>query len=119
MPSMERKLTLDECASLEAARAHIDRLDRDFVALLAERGGYVKQATRFMKNGDEVRAPRRVEQVIARVTSLAAELGANPVVVDALYRAMIAAIIEVEMAAALGSATSQDRNRGEADLVPR
>lgn len=116
---MERKLTLDKCASLEEVRAHIDRLDHDFVALLAERGSYVKQAARFKKNSDEVRAPHRVEQVIARVTSLATELGANPVVVDAVYRAMIAAFIEVEMAAALGSDTSRDRKGGEADLVPR
>ena len=44
----------------------------------------------------EVEAPARVEQVITRVRGLAKSAGASPEVVERLYRAMIAAFIELE-----------------------
>ncbi|MES2604170.1 MAG: chorismate mutase [Pseudomonadota bacterium] len=86
------------CDSLEAVRENIDRLDRQIVGLLAERGGFVKQAARFKKTTDDVKAPQRVEQVIAKVVALSAEMGANPAVTEAVYRAMIAAFISAELA---------------------
>ena len=85
------------CASLEEVRANIDRIDRQLVALLAERGAYVKQVVRFKKTIDDVKAPQRAEQVISQVTALAQELGANPVVTEQVYRAMISAFINVEL----------------------
>jgi len=45
-----------------------------------------------------VRAPQRVEQVIAKVKALAVEADASPVVVERVYRAMIAAFIDAELA---------------------
>lgn len=86
------------CQSLEEVRRQIDRIDRQLVALLAERGGYVAQAARFKKTAAEVRAPQRVEQVIAKVTALARELGADAGLTERVYRAMIAAFIEGELA---------------------
>ena len=59
--------------------------------------GLNTQAAAFKKTTDEVRAPNRVEQVIAKVQSLAQEHGANPKVVDTVYRAMISAFIEAEL----------------------
>ncbi|OGT99959.1 MAG: chorismate mutase [Geobacteraceae bacterium GWB2_52_12] len=87
-----------ECDSIEEARSNIDRIDRQIVSLLSERGGYVKQAARFKKTTDDVKAPQRVEQVIAKVTALSQELGANSLVTEQVYRAMIAAFIEAELA---------------------
>lgn len=86
------------CNSLEEVRAEIDALDRQIVALLARRGGYVKQAARFKSSAEGVRAPRRVEQVIIKVTDLADELGASPVIVERVYRAMLAGFIDAELA---------------------
>ncbi len=86
------------CNTLEEVRAHIDRLDRQLVELVAERGGYVKQAARFKHRAADVPAPARVEQVIAKVTALAAELGAESEVVEATWRAMIGAFIRSEQA---------------------
>ena len=37
------------CMSLEEVRTNIDRIDREIVVLLAERGGYVQQAVKFKK----------------------------------------------------------------------
>ncbi|MDI3354562.1 chorismate mutase [Pseudomonas sp. UYIF39] len=85
------------CNSLEDVRQNIDRLDRQIVTLLAERGTYVSQAARFKKDTQAVKAPARVEQVIAKVRALAENAGANPEVTEQVYRAMIAAFIEQEL----------------------
>jgi len=86
------------CESLEHVREQIDGLDRQIISLLAERGVYVSQAARFKKDSNAVRAPQRVEQVINKVRGLADELGANPEVAEAVYRAMIAGFIQQELA---------------------
>jgi isochorismate pyruvate lyase len=85
------------CNSIEEVRAEIDRLDRQIVSLLAERGGYVKQAARFKKTAADVKAPARVKQVIAKVRALAEESGANPNITEQVYRTMIATFIEAEI----------------------
>ena len=87
---------LAQSASLAEVRHNIDRLDRQLVALIAERGAYVRQAAGFKKSAEEVPAPQRVAQVLAKVDALAIELGADPAVVDATWRAMIAAFIDAE-----------------------
>ncbi|MFV9650012.1 chorismate mutase [Pseudomonas citrulli] len=86
------------CTTLEEVRNNIDRLDQQIVSLLAERGRYVSQAARFKKDTDGVKAPQRVEQVIAKVRDLAQTVGANPEVTEQVYRAMIAAFIQQELA---------------------
>jgi isochorismate pyruvate lyase len=92
--------TISNCESLDEVRSHIDRIDRidrQIVAYLAERGGYVKQAAKFKKSTDDVRAPQRVEQVISKVMALAEEVGANTVVTEQVYRAMISGFINAEL----------------------
>ena len=86
------------CQNIDGVRVQIDRIDRQIVTLLAARGAYVTQAARFKKTTDDVKAPQRVEQVIAKVTTLAAELGANPSVTEQTYRAMISGFINAELA---------------------
>jgi isochorismate pyruvate lyase len=88
--------TPEQCASLAQVRAEIDRLDAQIVRLLAERGGYVLAAARFKSSADEVRAPQRVEQVLAKVRHLAAEHGAMPEVVERIYRELIRAFTDAE-----------------------
>ncbi len=94
------------CTTLEEVRENIDRLDQHIVTLLAERGHFVSQAAHFKKDTDDVKAPQRVEQVIAKVRALSEVVGANPDVTEQVYRAMIAAFIQQELAehAALGTA---------------
>lgn len=90
-------MDIQHCESLNEVRAQIDRLDRAIVELLAERGQYVKQAARFKKTAADVHAPKRVEQVIAKVRALADEFGGDADVVERVYRAMIAAFTEAEV----------------------
>ena len=90
-------MSVRECRDLDEARTEIDRLDRQIVALLAERAGYVRQAARFKATREDVPAPQRVEAVIGKVRALAAEVELDPALVERVYRAMIAAFIEAEL----------------------
>ncbi|MFD4840864.1 chorismate mutase [Achromobacter sp. NPDC058515] len=88
------------CASLAEVRAHIDRLDDDIVRLIAERAMYVKDAARFKRDAFQVSAPARQAQVFEKARKLAGRHNqgfANlEQVVDATYRAMVAAFIANE-----------------------
>ena len=85
------------CSSLDEVRQRIDEIDRSLVSLLAKRGNLVTQAASFKKTTDDVKAPARVEQVIAKVRAIASETGASPEVVEQVYRAMITAFIAEEL----------------------
>ena len=86
------------CASLAQERTNIDRLDREIIAAMAERGKYVAEAGRFKQNPAAVSAPARVEAIIARVRKMAGADGLSPEVADKTYRAMIAAFEDYERA---------------------
>ena len=84
-------------ANLDEVRAQIDSLDAEIVRLLAARGRYVAQAARFKRTTAEVAAPQRAEQIIGKVRALAAEQGADPDIVEAVYRTMIARFTSAEL----------------------
>ncbi len=86
-----------ECNSLEEVRANIDRIDDELIKLIAERGTYVVQASAFKKDEEGVKDTGRVEKVIAKVREKAKECGANPDMVEALYREMISRFVNMEM----------------------
>ena len=66
------------------------------VGLMARRGEYVKLAAKFKTTEAEVAAPDRVAIVIEKVKKIATESGADVVVVEQVYRKMIAEFIELE-----------------------
>jgi isochorismate pyruvate lyase len=82
-----------ECNSLDDVRTNIDALDRQIVALLAERTTYVEAAARFKAQKALVVDPPRIEDVIAKVRHRATEHGMNPDLAETIYRAMIDAYI--------------------------
>lgn len=84
------------CENLAQVRERIDALDQQIVALLAERGRYVKDAARFKRDAFQVSAPQRQQQVFDKVQRLAEQNGAYPEVVEACYRAMVAGFIARE-----------------------
>ena len=87
-------------ANLAEVRANIDRLDDGIVALLAERAMYVKDAARFKRDAYQVSAPARQADVFAKVRALADKHNRGfahlPDVVEAAYRALVAAFIANE-----------------------
>lgn len=87
-----------KCENLEQVRENIDRIDREIVKLIAERGTYVVQAAKFKNTTDDVKAPQRVEKIIEKVRNLAKEDDANPDIVENIYREMINSFINYELA---------------------
>ncbi|MEO5372799.1 MAG: chorismate mutase [Alphaproteobacteria bacterium] len=81
------------CGSLDEVRRNIDRLDREIVVLLAERSQYVRQAARFKPTRSDIVVPARIEEIVTRVRHVANELGADPELMEKIYRAMIDAFI--------------------------
>lgn len=86
-----------ECESLENVRENIDRIDREIVKLISERSRYVRQAARLKKTTDDVGAPKRVEEVIAKVRTLAENEGLDPDIAEEVYRTMITCFINYEL----------------------
>lgn len=86
-----------KCNSLEEVRENIDRIDTEIIKLIAERGTYVMQASSLKKDEEGVKAPSRVEAVIQKVRERAKEYGANPDMIETLYREMISRFINMEM----------------------
>ena len=86
-----------ECKNLDEVRENIDNIDKQIIRLIAERGLFVSQASKFKKDSEDVKAPARVEKIIEKVRSLATEYGASPDMIEKLYREMINGFINMEM----------------------
>ncbi|WP_419032807.1 chorismate mutase [Dysgonomonas gadei] len=84
--------------SLDEVRMNIDKIDAELVRLIAKRSKFVSQAARFKQSTQDVVAPDRVSSVISKVRTLAEESGLNPVVAEKVYRTMINAFINEELA---------------------
>ena len=84
------------CQSLNEVRTNIDRIDRELVRLMAERGQYVHEAARFKKDPAAVEDPKRAESVVQKAKALATERGLAPEIAEAVYRAMMAAFLAYE-----------------------
>lgn len=89
--------------NLADVRSAIDQIDQLIVGLLAQRGQCVRAAARFKRDVSEVPAPARVAQVMAKVGQQARLQGADPEVVEAVYRTMIAGFIQSEQAELAGA----------------
>ncbi|GAA3825899.1 MULTISPECIES: chorismate mutase [Amycolatopsis] len=87
----------DAPKSLAEVRARIDALDAELTGLLATRQSLVRAAAAFKADSQAVRAPGRVEQVVAAARERAAAAGLAPEVAEAVWRAMIGAFIELEL----------------------
>ena len=86
------------CATLAQVRENIDRIDREIIAAMAERGKYVAEAGRFKKDPAAVSDSARVEAIIVKVRGLAQAGQMSPDVAERTYRAMIAAFEDFERA---------------------
>ena len=86
-------------------RVGVDALDRQLVALLAERFAHMRAAARIKPDPSAVRDEARKAQVIANVCAEAERLGAPTDIVAELWEQLVEASIAYEMA-------EFDRTRG-------
>jgi isochorismate pyruvate lyase len=87
------------CSSMAEVRAEIDALDRQIVALLADRLHFIGEAARIKASRDAVRDEPRIEDVVAKVRASAAAAGMNPDFIEPIYRDLIERSIAHEFAA--------------------
>jgi chorismate mutase len=88
---------MQNCNNIEEVRININSIDEEIVKLIAKRGHFVKQAAKFKNDTADVKAPKRVEEVISKARNLAKIAGANEEVVENVYRTMIDSFINAEM----------------------
>lgn len=86
------------CRDMGEVRAEIDALDRDIVALLADRLHFIGEAARIKASRDAVRDEPRIEDVVAKVRAAAEAAGMNPDFIEPLYRDLIERSIAHEFA---------------------
>lgn len=88
-----------ECLGMEDIRAEIDLRDRDIIALLGERAGYVHAAAAFKTSEAGVRAPERFRTMLQTRREWAEQEGLDADMVEKLYRDLVEHFIQREMAA--------------------
>ncbi|MTH35830.1 chorismate mutase [Paracoccus limosus] len=88
MTQSEKPLSPD--SAMPDLRARIDALDARLVALLAERTALIDEAARIKSREDlPARIDSRVEEVAANVRRLALEHGADPDMIETVWRVMM------------------------------
>lgn len=80
-------------------RAEIDLVDSQIVELISLRTSLAGKIGMLKENVEKVRDPAREDQVLRRVRSLSAGKGADPEMVDRMYRLMISGSVEMQKSA--------------------
>ncbi|MEV1015887.1 chorismate mutase [Micromonospora sp. NPDC049801] len=103
----------DGPARIAELRVAIDGLDRQIIALLAERTRVVRELTVHKTDEGTVRSPERVRQVLDRVHALAVGHGMPPEVAVGTYRALIEelTLMQLDMLAARRAAAAATDTR--------
>jgi len=91
-------MSTKECQSLEEVRVEIDSLDDKIIELIGQRNNYIKQAAKFKNTTEEVKAPARIEEIIARVRHQALTMGMSANMIEEIYTIMINEMVETEIA---------------------
>lgn len=85
------------CESMAEVRAEIDAIDREIVALLADRLHYIDEAARLKQSRDQVRDEARIADVLQKVGAEAQRLGADSEVIAKTYATLVEASIAHEL----------------------
>ena len=85
------------CQDMKDVRQAIDALDREIVALLADRLHFIGEAARIKASREAVRDEPRIEDVIAKVRAAAAKAGMDPAFIEPIYRDLVERSIAHEL----------------------
>ena len=86
-----------DCATMTEVRAGVDDVDRQVVALLQRRFGYMDAAARIKPDRSAVRDEWRKADVLAKVDAAAAEFGVDRALLARLYEDLIETSIAYEL----------------------
>lgn len=85
-----------ECQTMAEVRAGVDALDRQLVALLTDRQGYMDAAARIKQDRGAVRDEARIEDVVAKVRAAARATGLSEAIAEPVWRTLIERCIAYE-----------------------
>ena len=88
-----------DCTTMAQVRAGVDQVDRELVALLARRFGYMDAAARIKPVRDAVRDEARKARVIEQAAAAAAAAGLPVDAIAGLWEQLVEASIAYELAA--------------------
>lgn len=77
------------CADMAEVREAIDAIDRELVALLADRLHFIAEAARIKNRRDLVRDDARVDDVLAKVCRSATDHGIDPELIAGVFRELV------------------------------
>jgi isochorismate pyruvate lyase len=86
-----------DCTTMTEVRAGVDEVDRQIVALLARRFGYMDAAARIKPDREAVRDEWRKADVLAKVGAAAAAAGIDTLLLARLYEDLIETSIAHEL----------------------
>ena len=86
----------EDCADMAQVRAGVDAVDRELVALLTRRQGYMGAAARIKPREADVRVPWRIEEVVANVLAEAERTGLSARIAEPVWRELIERSIAYE-----------------------
>lgn len=86
----------EACQTMQDVRAGVDALDRELVALIAERARYMEAAARIKPSRDVVRDEWRINDVIAKVTAEAEKKGLAVAIAEPVWRELVERSIAYE-----------------------
>lgn len=78
-----------DCQTKEDVRAEIDRIDRDLIALLAERHRYVTRMAEIKTDPHEAHDPARIAVVLEKQRRRAAELELDEDQAELIWKTLI------------------------------
>ncbi|MDX2208829.1 MAG: chorismate mutase [Sphingopyxis sp.] len=94
---MSEPLAPADCTTMTEVRAGVDAVDRELVALLTRRFGYMNAAARIKTDRDTVRDEARKAEVLANVARHAAAAGLDPDRLTAVWDVLIEQSIAHEL----------------------
>lgn len=86
----------EDCTTMAEVRAGVDALDRQLVALIAERARYMEAAARIKPSRDVVRDEARIDDVLAKICACADAEGLPRSIAEPVWRELVERSIAYE-----------------------
>ena len=86
----------EDCNTMAEVREGVDALDRELVALLVKRQGYMSAAGRIKNDRDAVYDAERIEDVVSKVLVEARKQGLSEDIAEQVWRKLIERCIAFE-----------------------
>lgn len=94
--SLPNPRPIEHCETMADVRRNIDALDRELVALIKTRQGYIEEAGRIKTDKNTVRDEDRINDVLTKVLASAEHVGLNPDIARNTWIALVESSIAYE-----------------------